>query len=59
MFRAKGPPHLQELTCRKLAEVEARLRELQALREELRSLLDQCREAREGCPIINEFDQQE
>lgn len=50
---------VQELTRHKLDEVEARLRELQVLRDELRSLLDQCIEAREGCPIINEFDQKE
>jgi DNA-binding transcriptional MerR regulator len=50
---------VQELTCRKLTEVEVRLRELQALHDELHSLLRLCTDAQEECPIINAFDRQE
>jgi MerR family transcriptional regulator, copper efflux regulator len=47
---------IRELTRRKLAEVEMRIKELDALRCELSILIDRCCQSRHGCPIIEEID---
>ena len=49
---------VRELTANKLHDIEAHLNELTTLRNELQLLLNLCRAAEEGCPIIEEFDDQ-
>lgn len=49
---------VRQLTASKLRDIEARLEELTTLRNELQLLLNLCRAAEDGCPIIEEFDDQ-
>lgn len=49
---------VRELTTHKLKEVETNLAELTTLRNELKLLLNLCRASEDGCPIIEEFDDQ-
>jgi len=49
---------VRQLTANKLKEIEASLAELTTLRNELQLLLNLCRASEEGCPIIEEFDDQ-
>lgn len=49
---------VRELTANKLKEVESNLAELSTLRNELQLLLNLCRASEDGCPIIEEFDDQ-
>ncbi|MHB1142320.1 MAG: MerR family transcriptional regulator [Sulfuricaulis sp.] len=49
---------VRELTATKLEEVQTRLKEITTLRNELRLLLNLCQASAEGCPIIENIDQQ-
>lgn len=49
---------VRELTANKLKEVESNLAELSTLRNELQLLMNLCRASEDGCPIIEEFDDQ-
>lgn len=49
---------VRKLTATKLEEVQARLKEITTLRNELRLLLNLCQASADGCPIIENIDQQ-
>jgi len=49
---------VRQLTANKLNDIEASLAELTTLRNELQLLLNLCHASEEGCPIIEEFDDQ-
>lgn len=49
---------VRQLTAGKLRDIEARLEELTTLRNELQLLLNLCQASADGCPIIEEFDDQ-
>ena len=49
---------VRELTAKKLQDVEAHLAELTSLHNELQLLLNLCQASKEGCPIIEDFDDQ-
>lgn len=49
---------VRQLTASKLQDIEASLAELTTLRNELQLLLNLCCAAEDGCPIIEEFDDQ-
>lgn len=50
---------VRQLTSSKLADVESHLQDLTTLRNELQLLLNLCRGSEEGCPIIDNIDQEE
>ena len=47
---------VRALTQQKLLQVEEQLEDLNSLRNEMRLLIDLCREAKDGCPIIEDID---
>ncbi len=49
---------VRQLTAGKLQDIEASIEELTTLRNELKLLLNLCRASEDGCPIIEEFDDQ-
>ena len=58
----KDPLHAKEsvrlLTAEKLEKIESQLKELTTLYNELQLLLNLCRGSKDGCPIINNLDDQ-
>lgn len=58
----EDPQHARDevraMVTSKLEEVESRLEDLMLLERELRLLINLCRGAEEGCPIIEEIDQE-
>jgi MerR family copper efflux transcriptional regulator len=52
----QAKPDIRLLAGEKLADIEEHLQELQTLRTELTLLINLCSGSREGCPIIESFD---
>ena len=50
---------VRQLTADKLLEVDEHLQSLTTLKKELQLLLNLCRGAKDGCPIIEELDEEE
>lgn len=49
---------VRQLTANKLIEVDERLQSLSTLRNELQLLLNLCQATEEGCPIIEDLDEE-
>ena len=54
----QAKPKVKELAHQKLSEIEAHLTELSTLRDELRLLTNLCGSSADGCPILEQMDQQ-
>lgn len=52
----KAKKQVREITAKKLAEIDARLKDLRTLRNELQLLVNLCAGSQDSCPIISEID---
>ncbi len=49
-------PEVRELANRKFTEIKAQLKDLKALHDELQLLINLCAGSADGCPILEDFD---